>query len=501
MAPTFVQSSKKKILLSNEGYLYHHHSFNKGGSRRYWRCERRATCNARCITNNVLPENAESLTIIKCDMTKHLHPPDPAKVVVRQVLNQIKEAARANPNAAPSTIIRENLHNVTNEEVLIQLPQKNTLKRAINAEQNVTRPAIPNTLNDVVIPHPYDKTNGNEQFVIFDNGPGSPERVIILSTKKNVKLFRHSDTIFSDGTFKSVPDQFLQLYTLHGVFMGVILPLVFMLCSHKTEQTYNTLYEQLKLYAASINVPLHFQHGVTDFELANMNALRRAFDGIQIHGCLFHFGQSLWRQLVNRGLREAYLNVEEPTVRHDLLELMALPFIPLEDVVDTFDELVEEIHEDVIDFAEYIERTYIRGTRARGRRRAVPPRFPPVVWNSYNLVMDDRQRTNNAVEGFHSKMNRVVGTFHANIWKFLEKLKDIQEETERNIVQRRGGHNISAPVNKTYTANQERVKRIVENYAEYKATGQVKKYLRAVAYHLKLHSNPQRPDDDEPHDE
>nr|XP_018908476.1 PREDICTED: uncharacterized protein LOC109038019 [Bemisia tabaci] len=416
-------------------------------------------------------------------------------IQVREIVRSIKETAKNQPNAAPSTVIRQNLQNVSNEEILMRLPQKNALKRVVNLQQNLGRPRIPQSLNDVVIDHPYSHTKNDEPFLIFDNGAGSPERIIIFSTESNVKILGNSDTIFSDGTFKSVPNQFLQLYTLHGLFMGVVLPLVYMLCSNKTEDTYNVLYQQLKIYAVSINVhQVHFQHALTDFEIGNMNALRRAFDGIQINGCLFHFGQSLWRQIVNKGLRNAYLDTENSEIRKHLLELMALPFIPEEDLVATFDSLVEEIHEDVLEFAEYIERTYVRGRRGRGRRRAVPPLFPPRVWNCYTLVLEDRHRTNNVVEGFHSKFNRLVGTYHANVWKFIEKLRDVQEETEQNIVQKRGGHNISAPVNKTYVTNQDRVKAIVERYAQYKGEGEVKTYLRALAYHLKLHSNPQRPE-------
>jgi len=42
-----------------------------------------------------------------------------------------------------------------------------------------------------------------------------------------------------------------------------------------------------------------------------------------------------------------------------------------------------------------VEATYITGHPSRlRRRRAVPLRFPPCLWNAYDLV-DGRKRTNN----------------------------------------------------------------------------------------------------------
>lgn len=476
------------------GYIYHHHSFNRGKTRKYWRCERRGTCNARCITGVDL----NNLVVYKCDISQHLHPPDETKVAAKQIVNDIKETARRNPNARPSDVIRQNLDQVDNEEILIRLPEKSTMKRMINFQQNDMRPQIPLNLQDVDIQNPYNRTKTGERFKIFDNGVNPPEpvgRVIIFSTRRNMTFLGRSQTIFVDGTFKSTPNIFLQLYTIHGVVLNNVFPLVYMLSSRKTEDTYTTLYQQLKIYAQHHGINLNFQHVMTDFESANINALRREFPNVSIHGCLFHFGQSLWRQIVNRGLRASFLDVVDTDIREQLLELMALSFVPLDDVAPVFDMLMDDLHESVVDFASYIEATYIRGRPARGRRRATPPLFPPALWNSHDLVLGGHARTNNVVEGFHAKFNQMVHTHHANIWRFIDALKDVQEETEQTIAQVRGGHvNVRPPVNKSYVTNQRRLEQIVQLYQEYKDADDegdgIRTFLRACAYTLKLHSNP-----------
>lgn len=132
---------------------------------------------------------------------------------------------------------------------------------------------------------------------------------------------------------------------------------------------------------------------------------------------------------MNRGLTEKCLNYNQPTIRNNLLELISLPFIPFEDLQEIFNNLMDNLNESVVDFSTYIESTYIREQPVCGRRQVVPPKFPSEMCNAYELVLCQRQRTNNIVEGIHSKLRKVLLTHHSNIWKFLENMKNFQEET------------------------------------------------------------------------
>ena len=114
--------------------------------------------------------------------------------------------------------------------------------------------------------------------------------------------------------------------------------------------------------------------------------------------------------MVNAALRVLSVNeqTDPHTGRRDIQRLMALPFVPIDDVADVFDAIVENVDDRVLDFCSYVENTYIRGHRALRRRRAVPPRFPPKMWNAYQQALDNSHRTNNVVEGYHSKFQKTL---------------------------------------------------------------------------------------------
>ena len=57
------------------------------------------------------------------------------------------------------------------------------------------------------------------------------------------------------------------------------------------------------------------------------------------------------------GLKEAYSDGEDPTIRNDIRILMAIPFVPVDHVQEIFDAIADSVAESVL----YIERTYIRG--------------------------------------------------------------------------------------------------------------------------------------------
>lgn len=168
---------------------------------------------------------------------------------------------------------------------------------------------------------------------------------------------------------------------------------------------------------------------------------------------------------------------------------MSIPFIPLDHIVNTFDEVSDGVEESVLDLSLYIERTFVRGIPARGRRREVPPRFPPHVWNVYNLVLNGTQRTINTIEGWHSKFKKCIVTHHANIWKFIENLQKDQNDNQLLINQLMAGHMaIRHPIKKSYVLNSRHIEEMVRNYHVYRENGDVDRYLRGISYRLKLYA-------------
>jgi hypothetical protein len=52
-------------------------------------------------------------------------------------------------------------------------------------------------------------------------------------------------------------------------------------------------------------------HAMKDFEKATKKADEQRFPGIIVKGCLFHFGQYLFKNFVKHGFKTAYLENEE----------------------------------------------------------------------------------------------------------------------------------------------------------------------------------------------
>ena len=105
------------------------------------------------------------------------------------------------------------------------------------------------------------------------------------------------------------------------------------------------------------------------------------------------------------------------------IQLFGLPFAPLENVNEIFEYLVENTEENSDDLMDYVFRMYVHGRCGRGRRPEAP-RFSPETWNVFTSVLNGNHRVNNAVEGWHSKFQKLVVVHYPSIWRFIEVLKD-----------------------------------------------------------------------------
>ena len=89
------------------------------------------------------------------------------------------------------------------------------------------------------------------------------------------------------------------------------------------------------------------------------------YPSLSLLGCLFHFGQSVWRHVQNKGLSNKYQ--EDETFRLNVKKLIALAFLPLSDVVAGFDLVAAVFDDDADDFIDYFEKTWIGEPTRRGK--------------------------------------------------------------------------------------------------------------------------------------
>ena len=58
----------------------------------------------------------------------------------------------------------------------------------------------------------------NEEFLLFDSGADDNNRILIFASAIDVNRLSRCSTWLMDGTFKTSPDIFYQLWVLHGLY-------------------------------------------------------------------------------------------------------------------------------------------------------------------------------------------------------------------------------------------------------------------------------------------
>lgn len=159
-------------------------------------------------------------------------------------------------------------------------------------------------------------------------------------------------------------------------------------CNRKTE-TYNEIFSQLLNIEPKIN-PTDI---TIDFEMAVINSVRTNFPQAEIHGCYFHFTQSVWRHVQSIGLQIPYTSDEDFAFQIRLL--IALAFVPKENVVEAYDELIatefysedngSEYEPQIQALLTYFQSTYVFAIDRAGKRKN--PLYPVELWNVYENTL------------------------------------------------------------------------------------------------------------------
>ena len=133
-------------------------------------------------------------------------------------------------------------------------------------------------------------------------------------------------------------------------------------------------------------------------ELCISGSLKEVFPDIQIHGCQFHYSQSIFRKVQGLGLTKTYK--EDSALRQEVKMLFALPLLPQRDMIKGFEEMEMNADARLADLMQYMRSTW----------------FNSSVWKPANLCSYQRLvRTNNDVEGYHRRLNMRCITAHPPI--------------------------------------------------------------------------------------
>ncbi|XP_065928228.1 uncharacterized protein [Magallana gigas] len=387
----------KKKLLTSDGF-----SFTvrlQRGESTYWWCSVRPKedrCKATIIQkgNNFLPGHQ-----------LHNHPAKPGSHIAAVITRDVKKQAKANIFRAARTIVEEIMvENCDLREPEASRPDPGLLSRVANRHRQKFRPEEPKDLN-----FQFAEDFIEEGFFKADVWV-KDRRHMVFATEQQLEVLANAKQWFVDGTFKLVRKPFVQLLSIHAYIRSgehiKQVPLGFVLMSGKHGKDYKKVFQTIVQCLPSPPAVTLF---TADFERGIWKGIREVFPGAQIRGCVFHWSKAVYTKVQEHGLQVAYR--ERDDINKCIRKLMALPLIPEEHIKPSFEKISASVQDGPLkDVINYVEQTWITSRT-----------WPISSWCTFNQSI----RTNNEVEGWHTRMNiqKARGSHNVPFYVLLDLLR------------------------------------------------------------------------------
>ena len=269
----------------------------------------------------------------------------------------------------------------------------------------------------------WTETKDGQQFLQIDDGEDS--KILVFATHQNLSDLCRVGVIYGDGTFYTCPSIFHQLYTLHGFINGEMYPLLFAFLPGKSRQIYERLFTLVQIRCQQLGFNFSPNRFFMDFEAASRVAVTTIFPDADVKGCFFHFTQCVWRKAQATGLAIPYKENEDV---HRLVRRAAvLPLVPVLGVADVWFEALNDLEDaqlpvDVSVFTDYITEQWVETDKE--------------TWNHFNT---EGPRTTNHLEGWHSKLKKLIQHSHPNIYRIITTLQQIEASNSIKQIQYAAG--------------------------------------------------------------
>lgn len=211
---SIVPSNKKGLQLLVTGYIFTKNKIVKNIY--YWECSKRqhrkrsalhdqVNCKSKATTK-VLENGQHKLKSV----TDHNHCAVAIESLTKARRLEIKAKASSIRNK-PSQILQD-----VNAKTRIidapELPSTNAWRQVINRERKQNCLKEPSSLIEINIPESLKKTISGELFLLKETNVGD-DKILLFSTRQKIEWLSKSFYWISDGTFDTVPEIFLQLYS------------------------------------------------------------------------------------------------------------------------------------------------------------------------------------------------------------------------------------------------------------------------------------------------
>ncbi|XP_062554402.1 uncharacterized protein LOC134219629 [Armigeres subalbatus] len=262
-----------------------------------------------------------------------------------------------------------------------------------------------------------------------------------------------STKLYFDGTFKTKPSMFAQLFMAYAQIGAKVFPLAFM----PTETAAANVTDYIEIISKLIDImpKTPVTATISDFEKSLMAACRIVFPKATHQGCLFHFKQAIKRYIVAK-LRISCSDKDHTSYRM----AMQIAHLPAVKVPEGVNFVCKYIRDNTYDqskaaiFERYLRTQWIRNVG-------------PHVYSTYHAEIT----SNNAAESYHSKMLREIGE-SPNAWVFVEKIIGMSKTVDLEINRAKNLY-----LQKQHTSRQNIVDQCTRNYDR---DGDLGKFLLAL---------------------
>ncbi|KAL3117545.1 hypothetical protein niasHT_002862 [Heterodera trifolii] len=212
---------------------------------------------------------------------------------IREANERVREEARSDFPTTSRNIVRD-VGSEMQVGVRINAPSPSNMRRNYNNAKkkhqeeagDVGLDAQPTA--QIVIPAAL-------QNRVILNQPIENNRMIVFASAFGLDSLRQFNVeVAINGTFDTAPRGIAQLYTMSVIIDHSAVPVVYGLMPNKELGSYTSFFETIRNRIGNNWFPTRI---MSDFELAAMNAAGIVFPNSVRTGCLFHFGQALYRRV------------------------------------------------------------------------------------------------------------------------------------------------------------------------------------------------------------
>ena len=142
---------------------------------------------------------------------------------------------------------------------------------------------------------------------------------------------------------------------------------------------------------------------------------------MNVRGCFFHFAKAVYRKIQELGLTNSYKNNRQVRFYVELISILPLvPYTHLRDALTVCNSFKPINDERISRFEEYLMYTWFSEESL----------FKHSFWSHWENC---GPRTNNNLEGFHSKLNRLLKKAHPNFFHIVSVIQSVQHENEIDL--------------------------------------------------------------------